>query len=807
MSAIEQFTYTASPWGNSDPGWMTFQKSKTIEDTEIGKLSSYYRYVRPDDWDGAPEADALSSYPVQFVFAKPDSFGGDAFLIQTTFTGKRWYDPRPGDWFVHGFKIPNAVWTKEIDSSVSLFRFFKSPLIQREYPQDLRKKANLISQRQIPWEAPPDLPSLDSLDELEPNLDYDFEAILGRIPDGAWPKLGALLAAAIERCNGGGKAFVFDATRPESLDTMAALLALMPAKLRMEAQFSTYFHAENVREIKADDTFLFYGTVREDESSDPDTGLYGDLPQGGPDFQSRDDVELFKLMVDAGGAELKAKDFDNLVLCWEVASGRKTDVASLREAVKFAERFKGLKEKVANGFAGALADYNSHELPRKLRLAAIVADFELGIDGAGIPGELNDFVRDGALFADALRTLGSDEARKSFADAVANEAESNGSTAELAAMWLGCGQDVRALLMRNVTGPFVSIAALANRYDNIRRDVTAWRVEPGQAAALLAEADKAAEKFGDDFNDMEVTRNSLRYLVALDALKDVDGLSDFERAIRSLGIDEETIRNDVLERVNPGDIPVGRLAETMDAFEVIGMTRADVLLEAIKSAKERGYKTGREEGERSGRHLAQKAEARAEDAEAHRGIRMGLAAVIAVATLLVGLAGGWFLHALAGGGIGEAPSTPPGASRPPPHRGGQTWEEDASRHPVSKGGQTWEEGASRSPVSEGGQTWEEGAPGTSRSERGQIWEEGASGQSTLEIGQEWGSGVQSQNTSEEGEQMDDTSPREKESPVGSGEATDSSDHLEFVPRSGVGQKSEAQKPETQNQALSEEGQD
>lgn len=109
MSAVEQFTYTASPWGRSTPGWMTFQKSPGIEDSEIGEISSYYRYGRPDGWDGAPETDMLSSYPVQFVFARPQSFGGDALLVQTVFTGERWYDPRPGDWFAHGLRIPSSM--------------------------------------------------------------------------------------------------------------------------------------------------------------------------------------------------------------------------------------------------------------------------------------------------------------------------------------------------------------------------------------------------------------------------------------------------------------------------------------------------------------------------------------------------------------------------------------------------------------------------------------------------------------------------------------------------------------------------
>ena len=61
MSKIEQFVYTASPWGKSDPGWMVFQKSSGIDDSTIGAISPYYRYERPDGWDGASAADASSA--------------------------------------------------------------------------------------------------------------------------------------------------------------------------------------------------------------------------------------------------------------------------------------------------------------------------------------------------------------------------------------------------------------------------------------------------------------------------------------------------------------------------------------------------------------------------------------------------------------------------------------------------------------------------------------------------------------------------------------------------------------------------
>ena len=615
MSKIEQFVYTASPWGKSDPGWMVFQKSSGIDDSTIGAISPYYRYERPDGWDGAPAADALSSYPVQFVFAKPESFGGDFLLVQTTFTGRRWYDPRPGDWYVHGFRVPSSIASSGCDSTESLFRFFRSDSIQREYPEDLRDKAMLIGQKKIPWVAPPDLPMLDSLAGLEPNSRFEKDTVFSRIPEDAWPKLGALLAACVKRGDS-AKALVFDATKSESLDTMAAILALMPLRSRTDAQFSTYFHSENVRETKADDTFHFYGTVREGESADPDTGLYGALPEGGPDFRSREDVELFKRMVDAGGTELKEEDFDNLVLCWEVAAGRKTDVESLRKAVQFAKRFPRKKDEP--GMDGEVISSLKNGCPDPV--TTVVAWFEL--DLAEFKAEAIEVCEncvqndDSDSFSHYLGILGNEEARRRFLEQAAL------TGVPFVGFWIQHGADVCSLVPESkVEGEkanFDALRKLVEDFSRVCNDAKQGKVSPEQAGENLEIISKMEARFGSEVEGMEDARRELEYLKALNGVHTYGDVPSFVASAKDLEIDDETrIKLDVLSRASPEELSAVDLWKALhDGSYSAIVDPEEVIQLALDAAKRRGKADGDRRAEEADRRAENRIREAAEDADA-----------------------------------------------------------------------------------------------------------------------------------------------------------------------------------------------
>ena len=606
MSAVEQFTYAASPWGRSTPGWMTFQKSPGIEDSEIGKISSYYRYGRPDGWDGAPEADMLSSYPVQFVFARPQSFGGDALLVQTTFTGERWYDPRPGDWFAHGLRIPSAMLAGVASSGVSVFRWLLSLSLEREYPDTLRGKAMQISKREIPWENPPDLPALDSLDELEPNTEFDLDAVLGRMADGAWPKLGSILSACVGRA-AGAKALVFDATKPESLDTMAALLALMPQRLRIEAQFATYFHAENVREVKADDTLLFYGIVREGESADPDTGLYGELPHGGPEFASREDVELFKNMVDACGDKLVAGEFDSLVKCWEVARGRDCSVKAMQTANAFCvgddggkPRYIELHDLLLKNIAAQLSeDVNADDVEWRNRFAT--ARFEIGVEPDEYARDrfFEACVMDLTAFDSVCQCVRTDpQALRLFLkelESVSSSKEFKGNLAE------------RLLETNMITkGDVIAVKEklpLINLMFKYREIVKCGADQVNASADDIKVVEELKGKFGISLSGMDDVLGTLKYKHAL--LK-ITSIEDIAKCLKSPFPRRVDLKGDILSRVKPSSPQEKvKLARAFDAFGISGdkyvveewdvdVRSRDKMSNALKDAKSELEKKARE---------------------------------------------------------------------------------------------------------------------------------------------------------------------------------------------------------------------
>ena len=199
MDTIKEFVFTASPWGMSDPGWMVFAASPGFDTGLVEKCMHWFRYTVPEGMSGDPPEDELGRYPVQYVVARP--FGdknGRVLVSQTTFTGRRWYDPRPGDWFAHGLVLPG---TEGIGRS--LFAWYCSKSLLKCYKDEWKEKAKAIREKKIPWEAPPALPEPESMEKVEPNGEYLWNAVLDRIPEGSWGKIGALLAVCAKRGGGG----------------------------------------------------------------------------------------------------------------------------------------------------------------------------------------------------------------------------------------------------------------------------------------------------------------------------------------------------------------------------------------------------------------------------------------------------------------------------------------------------------------------------------------------------------------------------------------------------------------------------
>lgn len=638
---FEQFTFTGSPWGATAPGWTVFQNSSGIGAAEASVLKPYFQFSNNPAESGEATAQIDGrQLPVRLVFAR-DPETGRRIIAQSLDAGLRWYDQTRGrDYFAHVF-VESASGGGEtpVSTAFNPVALFLSPSFQREFPEEFRAEALRIMNGERANGPTPELPAIDSLEDILQNEWFSDYVLFDRLPSAAVDKLGSVVSAL----SGGNATIFFDATKPEGIDALAAGVRLLPLQLRMKSEFVTWIPQNEIQKFPVATRLAFVGTIREGEKADLDTGLYGTLQSGGPEFKSREDVELFKRMVDAGGAELDAGDFDSLVSCWEVAAGRNADAGALRRAAEFAGRFPGMKDEIAAGLAAAFADYNYDALPRNMKLAGVVAGYELGFDSfrSDFPGSLDDFVRDAALFSDALRTLANDEARAAFAAAVFQAARDSSDLSGFADTLRGCGGDVRRIAGTSARdGDFAKFSASVDRVDGIRQDVSGGRVAMDAAGAALAGIDAAEEEYGHVFGDLDGTRNALRYLRALDGLTDSGDLQAFADEAAALGVDDAKMRADVLDRIKPGDVPAERLAGMLDAFGAVGIGREELLALAVESAARRGRAEGAKDGERR----AADAEKRAADAESHRGVPVLLAAVAAAVCLAAGFAGGWFVR-------------------------------------------------------------------------------------------------------------------------------------------------------------------
>ena len=449
MNAIEQFIYTSSPWGKSGSGWMVFQKSDGISDELVKQLYPCIRYSVPNGFEpNVSDKESLSRFPVQFVSFK---LGENWILAQTCYTGITWWEKRSGDFWAHVYVIPYELW-KSNDGIENPMRFYKSSLFLREYPQELKDEFRRIASREIAYYPPPKLDSYDNLDMLQTIGVVDTDALFEGFNQSALKKLVVLLSCVIDRLSESSNtpALVFDATNPASVATMAWLLELLPQSLRREACLATYIHTEKINELKANDIFLCYGTVKDKAKADADVGIYDyDTLQGSNNlqrlkFKDVNDVKLFKQLVDAAGDKLTLVDYAKLVDCWMVASGQPIDLDTLRSAMATADQY-GLRKNMEDGLSGESAVDNTSGRFADLELVSVVAWFEYNISAFQSKAieECSKCVKDFTLITQLLTTLkANNEASLLFLKTVSEKAEKNAQSTAFANLILQNGSSL-----------------------------------------------------------------------------------------------------------------------------------------------------------------------------------------------------------------------------------------------------------------------------------------------------------------------------------------------------------------------------
>lgn len=550
MEKIEQFIYTSSPWGkrNSGSGWMVFRHS---ENYKLGIEKNIYdllKYKVPSK-KCSYSLDGLKShqYPVQFVSTMLST--GERVLIQTCDSGLRWWDNRPGDFWAQCFVIPEENWKY---TSYSAFNWFLSPSVDVCYPNDMREKATAICNRELPFEDPPLLPSLESLSELEFNQDFCFQNVISRVEQTQIAKLGDLIFEIISREKNNvnnPKALIFDASNEKSLDVMALVLELLPEKLRKNAQFATYLHDKNIIGTSVNETFAFYGTILDSKEADEATGLYTEIETGNLIFENTNkrDIELFKSMIDACGMDLSLDDFDSFVSCWKVASGRIKDINKVREAVKFANSFVGVKDKIEEGLMSIFSGYSYDPLPEELRLLTIVSVFEFNMESANKFIDYGLYLQDNSKLLSALKTL---NARRSFLNKLVEVANLNNKLGEFAEKWISLELECFIDFKESIDDRIGEFLSKLKKVNFIQKNLDKTTIN--QLEEFTEELKCLSNYFSDSFDkikSLEKQLKELKYKIILNSLTKVGDIQTFLERISTLGIEEDRVCDDIKKRI------------------------------------------------------------------------------------------------------------------------------------------------------------------------------------------------------------------------------------------------------------------
>ena len=605
MEKIEQFIYTSSPWGkrNSGSGWMVFRHS---ENYKLGIEKNIYdllRYKVPSK-KCSYSLDGLKShqYPVQFVSTMLST--GERVLIQTCDSGLRWWDNRPGDFWAQCFVIPEENW--KYTSKDSAFNWILSPSVDVCYPNDMREKATAICNRELPFEDPPLLPSLESLQELEINQTFCFKTLISRVDPAQISKLGDLIFEIISREKNNvnnPKALIFDASNEKSLDVMALVLELLPEKLRKNAQFATYLHDKNIIGTSVNETFAFYGTILDSKEADEATGLYTEIETGNLIFENTRDIELFKSMVDACGMDLSLDDFNSFVSCWKVASGRIKDINKVRAAVKFANSFVGVKDKIEEGLMSIFSGYSYDSLPEELRLLTIVSAFEFNMDSA-VGNNLIDYglyLQDNSKLLSALDELKTLNACRSFLNKLVEFANLNNKLGEFAKKWMEHSIELERFIDFNESiddriGEFLS---KLERVNFIQKNLDKTTIN--QLEEFTEELECLSNYFSDSFDVIKTLcekvkkqLNELKYQTILNSLTKVGDIQTFLERISTLGIDEDRVCADIKKMIQIKNISNSKdVLDLLEFSPVLKITKEEIINQVINNSYEKGKKQGK----------------------------------------------------------------------------------------------------------------------------------------------------------------------------------------------------------------------
>lgn len=641
MEKIEQFIYTSSPWGKGGSGWMVFRYSKNFVSGTEKNIYDLLKYKTPQKTCSYTYEDLKkSNYPVQFVCTKIPS--GEHVLIQTCYTGTRWWESRSGDFWSQCYIIPKENW-KQI-SKTNSFNWFRSPSIDVEYPEDMRQKAKAVCNREIDFEYPPLLPSLESLFDLEINKNFDFENVISRVEPAQISQLGNLILEVIRREKNkvdNPKALIFDASNEKSLDVMALILELLPEQMRLNIQYATYFHDENISGTGVNETFAFYGTILESEESDINTGLYTKIEKGNLIFNDTKDIEVFKSIINICGSGLFLDDFDSLINCWEVAAGRITDIKKIRESLQFANQFNGLKDEIENGLINVFADYNYDSLPEELSHLAIIAGFEFQMNSFIDENIItfSDYSDDISKLVEVLSKLTTAKSRRCFLNKLIEYVKTIYGLPSFANLWMENRLELEKIIAINDSNDSIDeFIRNINTFEKIRTNLV--NINADNIDDNIKKLDEISEYFFGYFQEINDVKNVLKYKKELNSLNSMSDIKDFLENTESLGVDDNQRGNDIKKKIDIDNITdpekIFDLFELCEDISLLNLNKKEIIEKAVHAA----FNQGKSQAIRQEKLLSQKEIERIK--EEYKRTPKWVTLIMITLCLIIGFAFGFF---------------------------------------------------------------------------------------------------------------------------------------------------------------------
>ena len=582
---IDQFTYTATPWGAGGVGWMVFQKTQSVNDNCAKALYQSFKYEVEID-----TANEGGTHPVQFVYhAGLNGIG--VVMSQTAFVGKRWWgEERPGDFFAHVLLADEKALCSRDFNPIC---YYQSVDLQTAVPDTLQKKALQIYAHEIPYTSPPPLDQYDAFGDgqIKPrcNANFSFEAVLERTGKPTILKIGAIVERLIAHKTG-TPALVFDSSKSVSLDVMALALHLCPVKHRRHLWFATSFGESALKQLPDFRQFAFYGTLRKNTMSDNDTGLFEQPNAQALKFQTEDDIRAFKKFLDGCGEGLDASDFDKLVDCWRMLACGPESVDLLRGAGDFIKKYKQIIPYIEEALSRC-SGYMTGENKSLLFKLQCIARYDLKIIASDLYLCFDSMISADAtgLLIDALKCLSID-AREWLLRDLYEYAKQKKLLVKLANVYLSLQVKPECRSLEGInSNPFYERVELFKTLKNGEREFGQNDIE---------KVKELYDEVGDSLDGMSKVITEMEYGEELGKLKSSDDIGHIKiinnlttflsKFNPSRGVSADQIERDVLGRIQSlfKSMPSKKIHQIICLFDKYGLSGEQVLDAVFKVQQE-----------------------------------------------------------------------------------------------------------------------------------------------------------------------------------------------------------------------------